>query len=300
MTRTSPQLALIGLGLVGESVAVRLVAAGYAVAGWDRAEDRRRLMGARGIAVAASAAAAVRSAPFVLLALPDTPALDAVLHEILPALKRGVVVIDLGTDDPAVVSDHAAMLARRGIALVDAPLSGSSEQIRAGAAVAVVGGDKTAWDAAARIVAAIAPQAFHLGPSGSGSRAKLATNLLLGLNRAALAESLVFAQALGLDPARFLDVVRASPAYSRAVDAKGAKMLASDYSPQSRIRQHRKDLALMLEAATAAHCALPLTRTHAALLDAAIETGDGDLDNAAIIETIRRWPVTPAAPNQES
>ena len=101
----------------------------------------------------------------------------------------------------------------------------------------------------------------------------------------------MFAQALGLDLPMFLDLARATPAYSRAVDAKGSQMIDGEFAPpQSRIRQHRKDLGLMLEAAQRAGKALPLTSLHAALLDAAIADGGGDLDSAAIIDTIRHWP----------
>jgi len=190
----------------------------------------------------------------------------------------------------------AARLAVRDVRLVDAPLSGSSQQIRDGTAVMMIGGDPAACAALAPVLAAISTRRFHVGPPGSGTRAKLATNLLLGLNRAALAESLAFAECLGLDLTVFLDLVRATPAYSRAVDVKGTRMIAGDFaSPQSRIRQHRKDVKLMLAAARRAGKALPLTAAHAALLDAAVAAGQGDLDNAAIIETIRHWPAISAS-----
>ncbi|MDQ6620953.1 MAG: NAD(P)-dependent oxidoreductase [Pseudomonadota bacterium] len=296
MQERANSVAMIGLGLVGEAIVHRLQRAGYTVLGWDTAPDRRDAPGMRGVTIAGSAHDAAVGAGFVLLALPDTAAVKTVLEEITAVLVTGTIVVDFGTSDPRAVTGWASLLRTRDVALVDAPLSGSSEQIRKGEAVAMVGGEDSAWQASALLVQAIAPNAFHMGGSGSGSRAKLATNLLLGLNRAALAEAMVFAEALGIDPGAFLSLVRQTPAYSRAVDAKGEKMRTRDYKAQSRIRQHRKDLRLMLEAARAAPCALPFTETHARVLDAAIAAGDGELDNAAIIETIRRWPPAPALP----
>ena len=121
-----------------------------------------------------------------------------------------------------------------------------------------------------------------------GARAKLATNLVLGLNRAAFAEGLVFAESLGIQPAAFLELVLASPARSDAAALKGPLMVAGDFAPQSRIRQHLKDLELMLAGAGAMGQRLPLTETHAALLRAAVACGDGELDNAAIVRQLRR------------
>jgi 3-hydroxyisobutyrate dehydrogenase-like beta-hydroxyacid dehydrogenase len=152
----------------------------------------------------------------------------------------------------------------------------------------MLGGSDAAIAACAEIWPVIAARHVRVGPAGAGQRAKLATNLVLGLNRAALAEGIAFAEALGLDPAAFVELVRITPAYSRAVDIKGARMLGRDYAPESRIAQHRKDVGLMLAAAEAAKLPLPLTAAHAALLDAAVAAGDGDLDNAAIVEVWRR------------
>jgi 3-hydroxyisobutyrate dehydrogenase-like beta-hydroxyacid dehydrogenase len=114
-------------------------------------------------------------------------------------------------------------------------------------------------------------------------RAKLALNVIIGLNRAALAEGLACARVLGLDLDAFLALAKATPAYSAAMDAKGERMLRARYTPpESRVRQHRKDVELILRLAGEADQPMPMSEVHLALLDAAIEAGDGDLDNAAI------------------
>jgi len=152
----------------------------------------------------------------------------------------------------------------------------------------LLGGNAATVQKRAALLDAMAARRIHVGAAGMGARAKLATNLVLGLNRAALAEGIVFAEKLGIPPATFLDLVLATPARSDAALAKGERMVRGDFAPQSRVRQHLKDLQLMLTSAHAAGQRLPLTETHAALLGAAVDAGDGELDNAAIIRQLRR------------
>jgi 3-hydroxyisobutyrate dehydrogenase-like beta-hydroxyacid dehydrogenase len=226
----------------------------------------------------------------VFLALYDGDQTREVVAMMEAVLRPGGIVVDCGTADFEDASVLAGRLRAKGVALLDAPLSGSSAQIAAGDAVMLAGGDRNAYERIAPMLDAIAIQRFHLGEAGAGQRAKLATNLLLGLNRAALAEALAFAEALHLDGETFLDVLRATPAYSRAVDTKGRRMVERNYVPESRMRQHRKDVALMQRVAARTGFDLPLTRAHAALLDAAIAAGHGELDNAAIVEALRPHP----------
>ena len=289
ITATHP-VGVVGIGLVGLAIVERLRAARIKVLGYDIDPARRDALVAANAVAAASANDVFGSCDNIVLALYDGGQTSAVMREAIPVLAPGTLIVDCGSGDPDQVVALAVRLAARGVRLVDGPLSGSSQQIREGTAVMMMGGDREACDALEPVLAAIAPRHFLLGPPGSGARAKLATNLLLGLNRAALAEALVFAEALGLALPAFLELVRATPAYSRVVDSKGQRMIDGEFAPpQSRITQHRKDVALMLEAAKRAGHALPLTAAHATLLDAAIADGAGDLDNAAIIDTIRRW-----------
>jgi 3-hydroxyisobutyrate dehydrogenase-like beta-hydroxyacid dehydrogenase len=116
---------------------------------------------------------------------------------------------------------------------------------------------------------------------------KLISNLVLGLNRAALAEGLVFARAIGVDTERALEVLMGTMAYSRTMDTKGRKMVEGDFSVQARLSQHLKDVRLILNAALSADQPLPLTEAHRRLLEAAEAAGRGDADNSAIIEAFK-------------
>jgi len=138
----------------------------------------------------------------------------------------------------------------------------------------------------------LAERVLYMGPPGSGAKAKLAVNLVLGLNRAVLAEGLVFAERLGIGMPAALELFACTPAYSRAVDVKGRKMVSGDFGPEARLAQHRKDVGLMLALAGEAGQGLPFTEVHAAVLDRAIAAGDGELDNSAVIgEILRRGGV---------
>lgn len=152
----------------------------------------------------------------------------------------------------------------------------------------MVGGEVSAFEACADLWPVLGRKVFHVGGIGAAAKMKLAGNLVLGLNRAVLAEGLAFAEAIGIDPAAALEVFQESGAYSRAMDVKGPKMLEGDFTVQARLAQHLKDVKLMLEAADAAGMAIPLAETHARLLEQADAAGWGGLDNSAIINVYRR------------
>jgi len=291
-------IGLIGLGLMGSAAAKRLLSAGYPVVGFDVNADKCRALQSLGGSPAASPKDVAQAAQWIVLSLPDSAVVREVVEGadgIVRAAHKHRYVTDTTTGDPEETIRLAERLAHRDIALLDATVSGSSRQFRDGEAVLMVGGDRAAFERCTDILAALSEKVFYLGPSGSGSKAKLAGNLVLGLNRLALAEGLVFARALGLDLERFLELLAVSPAYSAAVDSKGRKMLDADFTPQSRIRQHHKDVALILKYAGQAGQELPLSRVHADILEAAMAAGDGDLDNAAVIREIarRRRPSQP-------
>jgi 3-hydroxyisobutyrate dehydrogenase-like beta-hydroxyacid dehydrogenase len=138
------------------------------------------------------------------------------------------------------------------------------------------------------VLDALFARRFHVGKVGDGGRAKLAVNLILGLNRLALAEGLVFAERLGLDPAAFLDVARGSASYSQVMDTKGPKMVRSDFAPEGRVRQTLKDTRLMLDQAKAIGQALKSLEVHADVLEACVKAGEAELDNSAVIKEVRR------------
>jgi 3-hydroxyisobutyrate dehydrogenase-like beta-hydroxyacid dehydrogenase len=199
-----------------------------------------------------------------------------------------VTLIDCSTGDPTKLAELAHQLAADNVHFIEAPLSGSSVQIENDQATMLLGGEVQHIENVKLVLNALATSRVHVGGAGMAAKAKLATNLVLGLNRAALAEGMVFAQTLGIQPETFLQLVLNTPARSDAAVIKGDMMVKENFEPQSRIRQHLKDVQLMLDMANVSEQKLPLSQVHAQLMRNAIEQGDGELDNAAIVRQIRR------------
>jgi len=283
------KIGLVGLGLVGTAMAERLLTEQFEVVGFDIDSKKCEHLEQLGGKAVSNPAQVAEQADRVVLSLPDTEVVVQVVEGpggILKAKALPRYIIDTTTGDPEETAALAKRLAKQGIYFLDAPFSGSSRQVRDKEIVFIVGGDKTAFEECKDIFDALGEKVFYVGESGNGSKAKLASNLILGLNRLALAEGLVFASKLGLDPRAFLELLKVTPAYSAAMDVKGKKMLDGDFTAQARLRQHHKDVSVILKYAEKVEQELPLSKVHLDVLEKAIEAGDGDLDNSAVIREI--------------
>ncbi|MFZ9745791.1 MAG: NAD(P)-dependent oxidoreductase [Opitutaceae bacterium] len=291
----SPPIGLIGLGLLGSALSDRLRGGGLPVLGYDLEPSCREDLARTGGMVASDAAEVFARCDRVLLSLPTHAEVEAVLAAVDHAVRPGHVILDTTTGDPEPTAALAARLATRGVAYLDTTVSGSSSQLREGSAVLMVGGDATAFPACGELFAPLGRATFHCGGAGAGARMKLVTNVVLGLNRAALAEGLALAQGLGLDARQALAVMQSGPAYSRIMDRKGERMLSGNFVPEARLSQHLKDVRLILEQGEAAGLPMPLSRAHRSVLEAAETAGLGALDNSAIIRVLTARAGTPEA-----
>jgi 3-hydroxyisobutyrate dehydrogenase-like beta-hydroxyacid dehydrogenase len=294
MPSTFARVGIAGLGLMGSACAARLSQAGFALAGYDVDAARRAAFVAEGRRAAASVAA-LAACDAVVLAVFDTDQVEAVLEgeggliEAGRAASRLPLVVCTSTCDP----DRIAALAQRcraaGLSFIEMPISGTSASLAKGDAVGLVAGEEIDVARAASLLNALCAQRHYLGAAGQGGRAKLAVNLVLGLNRGAMAEGLVFAQRLGLEPERFLQVLIGSAAYSRVMEVKGPMMATRSFEPpQSKVGQSQKDFALILEQAAAHGQALPFAQVYAGLMAELTERGDAGRDNALIVEAVER------------
>jgi 3-hydroxyisobutyrate dehydrogenase-like beta-hydroxyacid dehydrogenase len=296
----STPVGMIGLGLMGTAMTERLLDAGYAVHIWNRTREKAEPLLARGARWADNPPAVCAR---VVISLYSTDTVEEVLREMNSGLATGPILIDTTTGEPEQTARLGQRLAARGVRYLDAPISGSSEQTRRGEAAAIVGGPREAYDACRDLFQCLVKGCFYAGSWGSGAKMKLISNLVLGLNRAALAEGLVFAKAIGVDPANALTVLMGTMAHSRIMDTKGRKMLDGNFSVQARLSQHLKDIRLILDAAVTAGQPLPLTDTHRQLLEAAEHAGYGDADNSAIIrafDVLRDGQPLPTGPTRQT
>lgn len=276
---------IFGLGLIGNALAGRLYAAGHPVMGHDPDPERALLLAdAGGLAVVAGD---VWSAPLILSAVFDS----AQLGDLIAAAPAGTgsLLVSMSTCDPDDMAPLAARAAGKGLALVEACISGTSKQLAEGTATLLLGGEDAALDRLEPLLPTLAARHFRVGAIGNGNRAKLAINLVLGLNRAALAEGLVFAEALGLDAGAFLHVAQNSAAASDVMRQKGAAMTQRDFAPLGRIAQSHKDFSLIRAAAAGKGLGgLPFASTYLAMMEDCLAAGEGDLDNAAILNAVER------------
>lgn len=196
--------------------------------------------------------------------------------------------MDMTTGDPEEMSAIARECAARGIAYLDTTVGGSSAQVAAGEAILMAGGNAAALEACRDLLQLFAKQIFFLGAAGNGARMKLVLNLVLGLNRAVLAEGLAFAEACGFDAAAALEILRSGPAYSAVMNSKGEKMIRGDFSPQARLAQHRKDVDLILRESARFSARTPLSALHRTLLLELEQSGFGAEDNSAIVRAFRK------------
>ena len=293
--KNSP-VAIVGLGLMGEVYAKRLLDAGIPVVGFDIDPARRARLNEIGGRAVNSIAELAAPARCIIIAVFNTDQVaDVIENHLLPALGDGSnkIVLCMSTCDPDQVAALAARVMPRGIRYLDVPVSGTSDQVRRGDGVALIGGDSAIAGEVADVFDALFARRFHVGKIGDGGRAKLAVNLILGLNRLALAEGLVFAERLGLDPAAFLDVARGSASYSQVMETKGPKMVSGDFSPEGRAKQTLKDVHLMLDQAAGVGQKLAMLEVHAAVLESCVRAGEADLDNSVIIKEVRRRGAKP-------
>jgi 3-hydroxyisobutyrate dehydrogenase-like beta-hydroxyacid dehydrogenase len=287
---------IIGLGLMGTALSERLIAAKFSVLGFDIDPARCEALKAAGGTIATSAGELADRCRTIAIAVYSAEQVEALFGDLAMGVGPAApVVICTTTCAPDEITRVAARAAAANIPLVEAPISGTSTEVRDGTATALLAGSASAIESAGAMLDIHCRRHVHVGKIGDASRTKLAINLILQNNRAALAEAIVFAERLGLDGHAFLKAARESAAYSRVMDSKGEKMLARDFRPQSHISQTLKDAELILREAKRRDLHLPMTSVQAGLLRAAIALEGPDSDSAAVIEAIRRQPASAEA-----
>jgi 3-hydroxyisobutyrate dehydrogenase-like beta-hydroxyacid dehydrogenase len=267
------EVAWIGTGIMGAPMALRLMRAGHRVRVWNRSPQKARALGAEGATVATDAAAAARGAEAVFIMVPDTPDVESVVAQIEPAVSRGQMVIDMSTIAPAAERAIADRLAPRGVAYLDAPVSGGETGAIEGTLTIMVGGDEMAFDRARPLFDHLGKRATWMGPAGAGQTTKLANQIAVSLTLEAAAEAILFARQGGIDPARALEAISGGAAASWQLSNLGPKIIARDYRPGFFVKLIRKDLRLVTEAAECNGLALPGLALMVSMFDKASALG---------------------------
>ncbi|CUA89412.1 3-hydroxyisobutyrate dehydrogenase or related beta-hydroxyacid dehydrogenase [Chelatococcus sambhunathii] len=289
MTDTKPTVAFLGLGLMGARQARRLIEAGWPLVLWNRSREKAEALAPLGARVAGSAAAAAAEAEIVITMLENGPIVEDVVFAqgVAGAMRPGAVLIDMSSIKPAEAQDHAARLAEKGIAYLDAPVSGGTVGAEEGTLAIMVGGDETVFDRIARVFAPMG-RATRVGPHGAGQLAKLANQIIVGVTIGAVAEALMLAARGGADPAKVREALRGGFAESRVLDLHGARMVERDFTTKGRSVTHLKDLDNALDAAERLGlAATPFTAATADLFRGLLANA-GDLDHSGLLVELER------------
>ena len=281
------RVGFIGVGLMGSSMARHLLEAGHPVIVHDT--DPVRVADA--VKLGAKTLASVDQMPaqvdVLMFSLPTSDIVKDVVHNRLKLFqtgRSGLIVLDATTADPDKSAALAADLAKVGIRFLDCTVSGTSEMCAVKDIIFMAGGSQEAFSECEGMFAAMGREWMHMGANGSGAIMKLCVNLVLGLNRMALAEGLTLARKAGIEPLQALEVLKKSAAFSKIMDQKGYRMVEKRFHPPAgKLRIYLKDVRAMLALGEKLNCPLPLISLHAQALSSEVSKGRGEWDSANII-----------------
>ena len=280
----------IGLGALGQPMAANLLAAGVPLAVHNRSPERQEPLQRAGARGASSPAEAAAAAQIHALCLTDATAVEAVLQGpsgLLAGAEPGGLIIDFSTIDPASTQRLAAEAAEHGLRWLDAPVTGGTEGARQGTLSVLVGGEASDVERARPVLEVVGSTITHLGPLGSGQRAKAVNQVLVAGSYAAVAEALALGQRLGLPMVELVAALQEGAAGSWALRNRAPSMLEQQFPLGFKLELHRKDLGIALAAADSCDLHLPITEQVAAMEDSLMEQGHGQEDVSALLRWFR-------------
>ena len=288
MSNSSLNIGFIGLGIMGAPMAGHLLKAGHKLFVHTRGKLHAELATA-GATPCASAKAVAERADVIILMLPDTPDVQAVLfgeNGVASGLSKNKTVIDMSSISPIDTKQFAARINALGCDYLDAPVSGGEVGAKAASLTIMVGGSEAAFARVKPLFELMGKNITLVGGNGDGQTCKVANQIIVALNIAAVSEALVFASKAGADPAKVRQALMGGFAASRILEVHGERMIKRTFQPGFRIGLHQKDLSLALAGARALGVALPQTAGAAQLMQACAANGMGELDHSALVRAL--------------
>ncbi len=287
----SCKIGFVGLGIMGKPMSRNLMKAGHRLTVFDVVPEAVAALAADGATAGASAADVASKCEIVITMLPDGPEVDAAIlgpGGVLEGARAGALVIDMSSISPLVAQKVGKACAAKGVDFLDAPVSGGEPGAVAGTLAIMVGGQPQVFEKAVPILKAMGASVTLTGPVGAGNVTKLANQIMVACNIAAMGEALVLATKAGLDPEVVFNAIKGGLAGSNVLNAKAPMAIARSFKPGFRIRLHQKDLRNALLAAESMKVALPLTSTVQQMLMALMNDGKGDFDHSGIVTFIEK------------
>ena len=293
------KIGFIGLGIMGAPMALHLVNAGHEVTYVKRSKVNAEIAAssAKGVATAKEVA---QAADVIILMLPDTPDVQAVLFGeagVAEGLTKGKTVIDMSSISPIETKAFAEKIAALGCDYLDAPVSGGEVGAKAASLTIMVGGTEEGFAKAKPLFEKMGKNITHVGGVGDGQTTKVANQIIVALNIAAVGEALLFASKAGADPAKVRQALMGGFAASRILEVHGERMIKRTFNPGFRIGLHQKDLNLALAGAKSMGVALPQTASAAQLMQACAAQGWDQLDHSALVKSLELMANHQVAPD---
>ena len=299
MTHTPQKLGFIGLGIMGAPMAVHLARAGHRLFVATRSKVRPEVTEA-GATVCKDAKSVAEQADVIFVMVPDTPDVEQVLfgaNGVAAGLAKGKTVVDMSSISPIETKEFAARINALGCEYLDAPVSGGEVGAKAASLTIMVGATEAGFAKVKPLFELMGKNITWVGANGDGQTCKVANQIIVALNIAAVGEALVFASKAGADPAKVRQALMGGFASSRILEVHGERMIKRTFAPGFRIELHQKDLNLALAGARALGVALPQTAGAAQLMQACAANGMQDLDHSALVRALELMANHPVAPD---
>jgi 2-hydroxy-3-oxopropionate reductase len=293
------QLGFIGLGIMGAPMAGHLLAAGHELSVYTQGPVPADIASSKAV-VCKSATEVAQRADIVFIMVPDTPDVEAVLFGeagVAAGLSAGKTVIDMSSISPMATKGFAQRVNALGCDYLDAPVSGGEVGAKAASLTSMVGGPEAAFARAQPLFERMGKNITLVGGNGDGQTCKVANQIIVALNIAAVGEALLFASRAGADPARVRQALMGGFASSRILEVHGERMIKRTFAPGFRIRLHQKDLNLALQGARELGLALPQTAGAAQLMQSCAAHGMQDLDHSALVRALELMAQHEVAPD---
>ena len=302
MTKSGLKLGFVGLGIMGTPMVMNLIKGGHVLFVNTRSKVPQELVDA-GATVCTTPAGVAERADIIFTMVPDTPDVEKVLfgeNGIAQGLKgsKGKVVVDMSSIDPIATKEYAKKINEAGAEYLDSPVSGGEVGAKAASLTIMVGGSEATFERVKPLFELMGKNITLIGPNGAGQTCKVANQIIVALNIAAVSEALVFASKAGADPAKVRQALMGGFASSRILEVHGERMVKRTFNPGFRIALHQKDLNLALQSAKTLKMALPQTANAAQLMQACAALGHDQADHSALvkaIETLANHKVAPDA-----
>ena len=282
------KIGFIGLGIMGAPMAANLQAGGHALYLHDRKDPPAALIEG-GATACTSATEVARRADVIILMVPDTPHVEAVLFDddgVAGGLTPGKIVVDMSSISPIATKDFARRINALGCEYVDAPVSGGEVGARAASLTIMAGGSEEAFGIVRPLFELMGKNITLVGANGDGQTTKVANQIIVALNIQAVAEALLFASKAGADPAKVREALMGGFASSRVLEVHGERMVKRTFDPGFRIALHQKDLNLALQGARTLGISLPNTAATQELMNSCAAHGLGGLDHSALCQAV--------------